>query len=91
MHFIVGKLTEHELRILKNGEPVVSKLLLHPKDYRLFHYREGDRIQASTQDGNRIWTAIKDIEVVPSDERFIVILTLMILPDDKQKQNKNQV
>lgn len=91
MKFIVGKLTEQELRVLKNGEPVVSKLLLHPKDYRLFHYKEGDRMQAATQDGNRIWTAIKNIEVVPSDERFIVILTLTILPDDKQKQNKNQV
>jgi hypothetical protein len=83
---IVRKLTEDELHALKNGEPVVSKLLLHPRDYRLFHYREGDRMQAASQNGNRIGTTIKNIEVVSSDERFIVILTLMILPD---KQNKN--
>jgi hypothetical protein len=86
MQFITGKLTEDELHALKNGEPVVSKLLLQPKDYRLFRYQEGDRMQAATQNGNRIWTTIKNIEVVPSEERFIVILTLVIPPDKLEKK-----
>lgn len=77
MRFIVGKLSEDELQALQRGHVVISKMLLIPEDFRLFHYKEGDEIEAETQDGNRIWTVIRNMEVVEDDERIIVILTLV--------------
>ncbi len=78
LRFIVGGLTPDELHFLGQGEPVISKLLLIPEDFRLFRYKEGDEIQVETPEGNRIWTTIRNIEVVEDDYRVIVILTLVI-------------
>ncbi len=76
MRFVIGKLTEDELNALKNGESIISKMLLVPDDYKVFHYKEGDEIEAESDDGNRIWTTIKNLEVVEDEQRIIVILTL---------------
>lgn len=76
MRFIVGRLTDEELTALKRGDSVISKLLLIPDDYQLFHYREGDDIEVETPEGNRIWTTISNIEILEDDHRVIVILTL---------------
>jgi hypothetical protein len=76
MRFVIGKLTNAELEYLRSGLPVISKMLLIPEDYRLFHYEEGDDIEAETEDGNRIWTTIKSMEVVEDPERVIIIFTL---------------
>jgi hypothetical protein len=76
MRFVIGKLSDVELEYLKSGQPIISKMLLIPEDYRLFHYTEGDDIEAETQDGNRIWTTIKSMEVVEDPERVIIIFTL---------------
>ena len=76
MHFIV-ELNHEELDILKGGGQVISKLLLVPDDYRVFHYSEGDTIQAETNEGNRITTRIRNLEIVEDTDRVIVILTLM--------------
>ena len=76
MRFVIGKLTDEELHSLKEGRSIISKMLLLPDDYNLFRYHDGDDIEAETQDGNRIWTTIKDIEVVEDKERVIIILTL---------------
>jgi hypothetical protein len=76
MRFVIGKLADAELHSLREGGLIISKLLLVPDDYKLFRYRSGDDIEAETEDGNRIWTTIKDIEVVEDKERVIVILTL---------------
>jgi hypothetical protein len=76
MRFVIGKLTDEELHSLKDGRLIISKMLLVPDDYKLFRYRDGDEIEAETEEGNRIWTTIKDIEVVKDAERVIVILTL---------------
>lgn len=76
MRFVVGKLTEEELTALRRGESIISKMLLVPDDYKVFHYKEGDKIEAETHDGNRVWTTIKDLEVVEYELRIIVILTL---------------
>ena len=86
MRFIVGTLTDEELLTLRRGEIIISKMLLIPDDYRLFHYREGDDIEAETQDGNRILTTIRNIEVVEDEARVIVILTLF----HKPSQEKNR-
>lgn len=77
MRFIVGQLTSGELQALREGQAVISKMLLIPEDYKLFHYKEGDDIEAETLEGNRIWTTITNIEVVEDRERVIVILTLV--------------
>ena len=76
MRFIVGKLTDEEWQTLNRGELIISKMLLTPDDYEVFHYKEGDEIEAETQDGNRIWTIIRNIEIVEDEQRVIIILTL---------------
>lgn len=85
MRFIVGRLTDHELLTLKRGETIISKMLLTPDDYKVFHYKEGDEIEAETEEGNRIWTIIHNIEIVQDQERVIVILTLLQMPSRKKK------
>jgi len=77
MRFIVGTLTDDELQALRQGHAVISKILMIPEDYKVFHYREGDDIEAETQKGNRVWATIKNMEVVQDRERVIVILTLI--------------
>src|SRR5687768_10278694 len=85
MRFIVGKLADEELLILKRGESIISKMLLIPEDYALFHYKEGDEIEVETQDGNRIWTTIRNIEIVEDEQQIIVILTLIQQPSQPEK------
>lgn len=80
MRFIVGKLTDEELQALKNGQAVLSKMLLLPEDHKVFHYKEGDDIEAETQDGNRILATIRSLEIIEDDIRVIVILTLIQKP-----------
>ena len=80
MRFVVG-ISEPDLLTLKNGEQVVSKMLLTPDDFQVFHYSEGDEIEAETPDGNRIWTRIRFMEIIEDDHRTIIILTLVHQPD----------
>ena len=82
MRFVVGKLTNEELQALRQDEPIISKMLLTPDDYRVFHYKEGDEIEAETLDGNRIWTTIKNLEIVEDGERVIIIFTLRHSPSN---------
>lgn len=84
MRFIIGKLSEEELLALKDGEPIISKMLLTPQDYRVFHYDKGDMIEAETYDGNRIWTAIREMEVIEDEERVIIIFTLVHQPQTEK-------
>ena len=76
MRFVIGKLTDAELEMLKSNQPIITKMLLIPEDHRLFHYKEGDEIEVETQEGNRIWTTIRNMEIVENDERVIIIFTL---------------
>ena len=85
MRFIIGKLSDEELLTLKRGEPLISKMLLTPQDYQVFHYREGDEIEAETQDGNRIWTVIRQMEVLEDEERIIIIFTLLHRPSSARE------
>ena len=88
MRFVIGKLTDQELQSLRHGESIISKMLLPPDDYRVFHYREGDEIEAETQDGNRVWTTIKNIEVVEDKEHIIVILILTLSQKPPEKNTR---
>jgi hypothetical protein len=71
MRFIVG-ITEAELLALTDGEQIISKMLLIPDDYKVFHYREGDNIEAETPEGNRMWVVIRNMEVIEDQVRTIV-------------------
>ena len=75
MRFIVG-ITEADLLTLNQGHTVIAKMLLIPDDYKVFHYAQGDDIEVETPEGNRLWTAIRAIEVIEDEWRTIVILTL---------------
>lgn len=75
MRFVVG-ISDDEMLALKDGHPIISKMLLTPDDYRAFHYSEGEDIEAETPSGNRLWTTIHHMEVVEDDQRTIVILSL---------------
>ncbi|MEX1238735.1 MAG: hypothetical protein WEB30_03430 [Cyclobacteriaceae bacterium] len=85
MRFIVGKTHREELLTLKRGETILSKLLLTPDDYKLFHYKAGDQIEVETEEGNRIWTTIRNIEIVEDDSGVVVILTLLHEPSLKKE------
>lgn len=80
MRFIIGKLTDEELLTLKQGDPLITKMLLIPDDYKVFHYAEGDEIEAETQDGNRIWTIIRHMETVELEDQVIIMFTLIQKP-----------
>jgi len=76
MRFIVGKLSSEEMQALKEGHTVITKMLLIPDDYRVFHYKTGDPIEVETEEGDRLWTRIQNLEVVEDPERVIIIFTL---------------
>lgn len=76
VRFIINALSETEVQFLKNGQQVITKMILTPDDHKLFHYREGDEIEVQTDHGNRLMCTIKHLEVVGDDERVILIFTL---------------
>ena len=76
MRFIIGKLTDEELQALKDGEPIISKMLLTPADYKVFHYKKGNEIEVESQDGDRTWVTIQSLEVVEDKAQVIIIFTL---------------
>ncbi len=74
--FIIGQLGNDEMESLKNGYSVISKMILAPDDYSLFHYKEGEKIQVETNDGNRLWCIIDHLEILKNEESVILIFTL---------------
>ncbi len=74
--FIIPGLSEGEIDLLNDGYEVISKMILSPDDDRLFRYGAGDRIQVETQNGNRLWCRIRQIERVEADEQVVLIFTL---------------
>jgi hypothetical protein len=76
LRFVIGKLSDDEFTALEGGEPVITKMLLSHEDFRVFHYREGDEIEAESQQGNRVWTTITNIEIIKDETQVIIIFTL---------------
>jgi hypothetical protein len=76
INFIIGQLSVEELENLRNGYAIISKMILTPDDYSLFHYKAGDTIQVETNDGNRLWCCIEHLEVLNNDQGIILIFTL---------------
>ena len=76
INFILGQVSEEEVERLKEDLPIISKMILSPDDYKMFHYKIGEFIQVETQNGNRLWCTIKDLEILVSEERKILLFTL---------------
>ena len=74
--FIIGQLSYDDFEQLKNGYSLISKMILSVEDYKLFHYKEADKIEVETKDGLRLWCSIDHLEIVQDDERVILIFTL---------------
>lgn len=74
--FVIGDLTEENVRRLRDNYSIVSKMILTPDDYKLFRYKKGDPIQVETDHGNRLWCCIEELEKVQDPERVILIFTL---------------
>jgi|GEM_PF-5513894 len=76
IHFVVGELSQEEVEDLKNGQTVISKMLLSFEDFKLFNYHEGDTIEVETAHGYRLWCKIVSLEIVKNSESLVVILKL---------------
>jgi hypothetical protein len=74
--FVIGQLREEEMLALKNDEIIVSKMILSQDDYSIFRYKEGDQIQVESQNGDRVWCTIHQLEKVEREEGMILIFTL---------------
>lgn len=74
--FVISDLSSDEIEQLKHNYSIVAKMILTPDDYKLFRYGPGDQIQVQTQQGDRLWCRIEDLEKVESEERVILIFTL---------------
>lgn len=80
INFVVG-LSEGDFELLESGYNVVSKMILSKDDFDLFHYVEGERIQVETEDGNRLWCKILNLETIGEEERILLIFTLQNMPE----------
>jgi hypothetical protein len=74
--FVIGKLSDEEFQVLEDGNPIITKMLLSHEDFKVFHYAEGDEIEAESQQGNRLWTTITNMEIVKDEMQVIIIFTL---------------
>jgi hypothetical protein len=74
--FIIGDLAEEEIEALKEGHTIISKMILTPDDFKIFHYKKGAQIQIETGHGNRLWCTIDELEILESDDKVILIFTL---------------
>ena len=74
--FIIGQLPDEDFELLKRGYSIVSKMILPPDDFKLFHYKESDKIQVETTHGARLWCTIDHLEIVKDEERVILIFNL---------------
>lgn len=74
--FVIGQLRDEEMLALKNDEIIVSKMILSQNDSSIFRYNEGDQIQVESQNGDRVWCVIHQLEKVEREEGMILIFTL---------------
>jgi hypothetical protein len=74
--FVIGKLSDEEFQAMEDGHPIITKMLLSHEDFEVFHYTEGDEIEAESQQGNRLWTTITNMEIVKDEMQVIIIFTL---------------
>lgn len=74
--FVIGAIPDDDLRSLKEGFSIIAKMILSPEDSLLFNYAKGHLIQVETEDGNRAWCTILDVETVKNEDHALVIFKL---------------
>lgn len=74
--FIISEIPEDDLQGLRDGYTVIAKMILVPEDEKLFQYQKGDDIQVETENGNRLWCKILDLELMKNEDHILVIFTL---------------
>jgi hypothetical protein len=77
IRFIVGELIDDDVMALKNGQAVISKMILSHEDRKLFSYEEGDSIEVESEHGYRHWCRIDNLELIEKEDGVIVIFTLI--------------
>jgi hypothetical protein len=75
--FIIGALSDNDILALEEGYTVISKMILSPNDYNLFHYSVGQNIEVESMDGKRLLCEIVDLEVITDDMQTILIFSLL--------------
>ena len=90
VRFVISELTTEEVEALTNNEVIISKMILTPDDFALFHYKEGDEIEVETEHGNRMWCVMRHREIISGDERVILIFTLMLRVSLQQQEIDNE-
>ncbi len=78
VNFVIGQISESDFELLHSDYEVTSKMILSRDDFDLFHYAVGDRIQVETDNGNRLWCEILELETLNEEEngRVLLIFTL---------------
>lgn len=81
INFVIGQISDGDFEMLESGYNVISKMILTRDDFDLFHYSEGDRIQVETENGNRLWCRILNLETIGEEDRILLIFTLQNIPE----------
>ena len=81
INFVIGQISEGDFEMLESGYNVISKMIITRDDFDLFHYGEGDRIQVETENGNRLWCKILNLETIGEEDRVLLIFTLQYASD----------
>ena len=76
INFVIGQISEGDFEMLESGYNVISKLIITKDDFDVFHYSEGDRIQVETENGNRLWCKILNLETLGEPDGVLLIFTL---------------
>jgi hypothetical protein len=77
VNFVIGQVTEDDFAVLKGGEKVTCKMIITESDYQLFNYEINDAIQAETNDGDRLWCRIVQLDKIEESQQVLLIFTLM--------------
>lgn len=74
--FIISEIPEDDLQGLREGYTIVAKMILTSEDELLFQSKKGDAIQVETENGNRLWCEIADLELMKNSDHTLVLFTL---------------
>lgn len=77
VNFVIGQVSEGDFGLLDQGSKVTCKMIISGEDYRLFNYQPNDLIQVETNDGNRLWCTIKQLDKIEEAQQVLLIFTLM--------------
>jgi hypothetical protein len=76
INFVIGQVSEGDFALLKGGEKVVCKMIITEPDYQLFNYNIDDAIQVETNEGDRLWCNIIQLDKIEESQQVLLIFTL---------------